>query len=77
MKDRRTITPAKPARGTVEGDRRKIAIGFPKQLFDQINYLAKFNGRSFNEQTIVMCESAIRGPVYLTRVGAAYQVRVR
>ena len=78
MTDRRNIfVPTRKVRGTVCGDRRKIAIGFPKALFDQINFLATTNGRSFNEQAIVLCESAVQREIYLTRDDRGqYQVRV-
>lgn len=78
MSDRRNIfIPTRKAHGTACGERRKIAIGFPKALFDQINFLAETNGRSFNEQAIVLCEAAINGPVYLSRDDRGqHQVRV-
>lgn len=68
MTDRRNIfIPTRKVRGTACGERRKIAIGFPKALFDQINFLASTNGRSFNEQAVVLVETALenKNPVAL------------
>jgi len=60
--DRRTIFVAgRKVRGTPDSNvRLKIAIGFPKEMFEHIEQLAAKNRRSFREQTIVLCEAALR-----------------
>jgi hypothetical protein len=46
------MIPPKPAQGVVEGDRIKIAIAMPRELFHKIAARAKSNGTSFNREAV-------------------------
>lgn len=53
----------KPAKGNVDARSQsqmtKIAVGFPKELFDQISSLAQAKDRSFSAQVRALCRKAM------------------
>ena len=56
---RRTLVQPRKARGTFDGDRRKIACSFQPDLFRRIGDEAAKNNRSFREQVAVLCEQSL------------------
>lgn len=53
----------RPAKGTMVGQRRTIAVGFHKVEFMRISRMAQENGVAFQEQVRQLCKVALsRGP---------------
>ena len=56
----RTYRKISKPKGTADGLRLKIAVGFPEATFDKIAEMAVSNGHSFSHQVNLLCEAGMR-----------------